>query len=149
MPTDGAEAGGSGRGGAAGGGPGKTGRQESGLDQAVEKLFRKGIAPATERMYAVARRRYWRFCERYGRPPLPVSERGLCQFVAFLAGEGLTLGSIKAYLAGVRQLQVEAGLGDPGLGAMAKLGQVVRGVLRLRAEQGVKQRHRKPRYWKC
>ena len=73
-----------------------------------------------------------------------MSERGLCQFVAFLAGEGLTHGSIKAYFAGVRQLQVEAGLGDPGLGAMAKLGQVVRGVQRLRAEQGVKQRRRKP-----
>ena len=73
-----------------------------------------------------------------------MSERGLCQFMAFLAGEGLTHGSIKAYLAGVRQLQVEAGLGDPGLGAMAKLGQVVRGVQRLRAEQGVKQRCTKP-----
>ena len=69
-----------------------------------------------------------------------MSERGLCQFVAFLAGEGLTHGSIKAYLAGVRQMQVEAVLGDPGLGAMAKLGQVVRGVQRLRAEQGVKQK---------
>ena len=39
---------------------------------------------------------------------------------------------------------MEAGLGEPGMGVMAKLGQVVRGVQRLRAEQGVKQRHRKP-----
>ena len=72
-----------------------------------------------------------------------MSERGLCQFVEFLAGVGLTHGSIKAYLAGVRQMQVEAGLGDLGLGAMTKLEQVVRGAQRLKAEQGVKQRRRK------
>ena len=111
---------------------GAAGRQKSGLDETVEELFRKGIAPTTECMYGVARRRYLRFCERYGRTPLPASERGLCQFVAFLAGEGLRHSSIKTYLAAVRQMQVEVGLGDPGMSAMAKLGQVVRGVQRLR-----------------
>ena len=110
----------------------------------MEELFRKGIAPTTERMYGVARRRYLRFCERYGRTPLPASERGLCQFVAFLAGEGLRHSSIKTYSAAVRQMQVEAGLGDPDMNVMAKLGQVVRGVQRLRAEQGKTQRRRKP-----
>ena len=73
-----------------------------------------------------------------------MSEKVLCQFVAFLAGEGLRHNSIKAYLAAVRQLQVEAGRGDPHIGAMAKLGQVVRGVQRLRSEQGKIQRQRKP-----
>ncbi len=84
------------------------------------------------------------FCGKYSWPPLPVSEKLLCQFVAFLAGEGLMHSSIKAYLAAVRQLQVEAGRGDPGLGKMAKLGQVVRGVQRWRSEQGRRQRQRKP-----
>ncbi len=110
----------------------------------METLFRKGIAPSTERMYGVARRRYLGFCGKYGWPPLPVSEKLLCQFVAFLAGEGLMHSSIKAYLEAVRQLQVEAGRGDPGLGKMPKLGQVVRGVQRWRSEQGRRQRQRKP-----
>ena len=44
----------------------------------------------------------------------------------------------------MRQMQVEVGLGDPGMSAMAKLGQVVRGVQRLRAEQGKTLRRRKP-----
>ena len=77
-----------------------------------------------------------KFCKKYSRPPLPVSGSGLCQFVACLAGEGLTHGSVKAYLAAVRQMQVEAGLGNPGLDAMAKLKQVIRRVQRLREEQG-------------
>ena len=73
-----------------------------------------------------ARWRYLRFCKRYGRTPLPASERSLCLFVAFLAGEGLRHSSIiNTYLAAVRQMQVEACLGDPGMSAMAKLGQVV------------------------
>ena len=74
-----------------------------------------------------ARWRYLRFCKRYGRTPLPASERNLCLFVAaFLAGEGLRHSSIiNTYLAAVRLMQVEAGLGDPGMSAMAKLRQVV------------------------
>ncbi len=35
-------------------------------------------------------------------------------------------------------------MGDPCLGAMAKLGQVVWGVQRLRSEQGIRQKQRKP-----
>ncbi len=119
----------------------QAGRQGSILEEVVEMLFRKGIAPSTDRMYGVARRRYLGFCEKYGRPPLPVFEKGLCQF---LAGEGLKHNSIKVYLVAVRQLQVEEGMTDPRLGAMAKLRQVVRGVQRLRAEQGKGQRHKKP-----
>ena len=110
----------------------------------MAELFKKGIAPTTERSYRTGRKKYVKFCEKYSRPPLPVSESGLCQFVACLAGEGLTHGSVKAYLAAVRQMQVEAGLGNPGMDAMAKLKQVIRGVQRLRAEQGQQQRRRKP-----
>ncbi len=66
----------------------------------------------------------------------------LCQFVALLAEEGLMHSSIKVYLAAVRQFQVEAGKGDPSLGRMAKLGQVVQGVQRLRAEQGKRKREK-------
>ncbi len=110
----------------------------------MDKLFQKGIAPSTKRSYGAARGRYIGFCGKYRWTPLPVSEKVLCQFVAFLAGEGLRHSSIKVYLAAVRQLQVEAGLGDPDLGGMAKLGQVIRGVQRLRAEQGKRQRQRKP-----
>ena len=90
------------------------------------------------------RKKYVKFCEKYSRPPLPVSGSGLCQFVACLVGEGLTHGSVKAYLAAVRQMQVEAGLGNPGLDAMAKLKQVIRRVQRLREEQGQQRRRRKP-----
>lgn len=62
-------------------------------------------------MYGAAKRRYLGFCGKYGTPPLPVTEKALCQYVAFLAGEGLKHNSVKTYLAAVRQLQVEAGMG--------------------------------------
>ena len=55
----------------------------------MENLFRNGIVPSKECMYAVARWRYLGFFKQYGRPPIPMPEKRLCQFVAFLAGEGL------------------------------------------------------------
>ena len=110
----------------------------------MAELFQKGIVPLTKRTYGSAKGRYIGCCRRLGRPPLPTSEARLCQFVALLAREGLAHGSIRGYLSAVQHLQREAGWGDPGMGSMAKLEQVLRGVKRLRAEEGKQKQQRKP-----
>lgn len=110
----------------------------------MEELFQKGIAPATERLYGAGARRYSNFCKTYHRQPIPATEGTLCMFVAHLTREGLSHGTAKSYLSAVRNWQVKAGFGDPKTGNMPRLGQTLKGLQRLRAEQGVSKRQRKP-----
>ena len=107
----------------------------------MDYFFSKGVAESTKRSYAVARARYHRFCEGKG---VPVSEPVVCAFVASLALEGLAGASIKVYLAGVRQAQVEKGFPDPNWGRMQRLGQVLKGIRRHQSERGLKKRVRHP-----
>ncbi len=110
----------------------------------MEELFQKGIAPATERLYGAGARRYSNFCKTYHRQPIPATEGTLCMFVAHLTREGLSHGTAKSYLSAVRNWQVKAGFGDPKTGNMPRLGQTLKGLQRLRTEQGVIKRQRKP-----
>ena len=60
--------------------------------------------------------------------PLPLIEHQLCQFVSYLANDGLSHVSIKGYLAALRHLQISNGLPDPAISAMPKLEGVVKGI---------------------
>ena len=117
----------------------------------MEFFFQRGLAESTKRTYSVAWSRYQRCCEAGGgggggggMRPLPVSEPGLCKFVASLAVEGLAANSIRIYPAEVRHAQIERGGQDPQWGSMLRLGQVLRGVRRCRAEEGFNGRVRHP-----
>ena len=65
-------------------------------------------------------------------------------FVAKLAAEGLKHRSIKTYMAGVRYLHIEEGLGDPFMPVLARLHYVLRGVKRAQGEDGAGRRERLP-----
>ena len=71
-----------------------------------------------------------RFCELYNLPPLPVSERVACLFVAFLVHQGLKPQSIDVYLSAVRHLQVVAGLPPMLRNQWPRLQYLLRGVKR-------------------
>ena len=137
---------------AAGGGtrwcPGRGGKGQAGaggrLGEAVELYLHKGVAESTRRTYTVAWSRYLRYCGAEGVPPLPVLERGLYRFVAALAVEGVASSTIRTYLAGVRHAQVERGRPDPQWGSIPRLGLVLKGIRRCRAEEGCKDRVRLP-----
>ena len=60
--------------------------------------------------------------------PLPLTERNLCLFVAFLATEGLQAKSISVYLAALRRLQISAGHSPPPQSSWLWLHYVLRGV---------------------
>ena len=92
------------------------------MGEDVDYFFSKGLAESTKRSYAVAWAKYHRFCEGKGWTPVPVSEPVVCAFVASLALEGLAGASIKVYLVGVRQAQVEKVYPDPNWGGMPKAG---------------------------
>ena len=52
---------------------------------------------------------------------MPAGEDVLCKFAAALATEGLPHRTIKSYMAGVRYLHIEEGLGDPFLQSSPRL----------------------------
>ena len=98
--------------------------------------FRKGIAPKTERQYEGVWRRYEDLCRRMGEDPLPVTENKAIAHVVTVADEGVQASTVNHHLAGLRQGQIRAGLPAPSWAAMARLGQVRRGVARRAAEKG-------------
>lgn len=100
------------------------------------------MTASTHRTYKTAERRYLKFCTSFSVKPLPVSEAGLCYYVACLGQEGLAHATIRTYLSGVRQIQIAHGLPEPQLAAMPRLQQVLRGV---RVERGKAGRTPRPR----
>ena len=100
-----------------------------GLEESVHFYFSKGLASSTQRTYKAGKTRYVTFCTKASISPLPVCERHLCSFVAYLAKEGLKFRTIKVYLSAVRHMQIEAAMPDPFKGVpMARLEYVTRGI---------------------
>ena len=64
-------------------------------------------------LHSTAQKRYISFCSSFGLSPLPLTERSLCLFAAFLAIQGPQASSIMAYLSAVRHLQIPVGLPSP------------------------------------
>ena len=96
----------------------------------MEQHFRNGIAPTTGQVYHSAKRRFLQFCSRANLNPLLLSEPLLCRYVSFLANDGLSPRRVKCYLSALCHLQVSMHLGDPQIGAMPRLEQVLKGVKR-------------------
>lgn len=61
-------------------------------------------------------------------------------FVASLHRESLSASTVKSYLSAVRYAQIALGLGDPGMGGMAQLEYVVKGMKRLSPSQSQRKR---------
>lgn len=102
------------------------------LDKAVHQYFVLRLAPATNKAYRNAVTMFSAFCMKYNiSTPFPVNQLLLCRFVMVQAEEGLSLVSIKTYLAGVCHAQIMRGLLEPRqeAGPMARLKLVQVGVL--------------------
>lgn len=84
------------------------------------------------------------FCVQYHLTPVPCSEHLLCQFAAHLAEAGLQASTIKCYLSAIRQLHIAKGAGDPAIGGMVKLEQVIRGIKSEQAKKATKTPPRLP-----
>ena len=101
----------------------------------------QALADSTRKTYAVAKKRYVRFCTTHHINILPSTERNLCHYVAILAKEGVRATSIKCYLSAVRHLHIEEGWGTPNMADMLKLELVIRGIKRAQGKTG----HARPR----
>ena len=79
------------------------------------QLVRRGIRDSTKRTYVSAQSQFRQFCECFKLCPLPVSEVTLLLYITSLYQKGLSHATIMVYLAGIRNLQIEAGFGEPNV----------------------------------
>ena len=76
------------------------------------------------------------FCKASACIPYPVTEDGLCRFVAYLADSNLKHQTIKSYLSAIRFGQIMAGFGDPFVSSMPILEYLLRGIKYNQAKRG-------------
>ena len=79
----------------------------------AKRLVRAGVRPSTARTDNSAQKRYMDFCSQYGLLALPADENTLLLYIAYLNSCGLCAGTVRVYLAGIRSLHIEEGLGNP------------------------------------
>ena len=94
----------------------------------MEHYFLTGLAPSTSRVYQAGIKRYIGLCHHLSTPPTPTTEELLCNFVAYLGINNISIGTIKVYLSAVRQLHIREGQSPPPIAEMARLNQVLRGI---------------------
>ena len=76
------------------------------LDSTVQSLTTAGISWTT--LTSGLSHFQW-FCQHNGLLPFPLSESTLCQFVARLFNDHLTIGSVRLYLSGLQFFQITQG----------------------------------------
>ena len=97
------------------------------LGHTAQELFVAGLAGSTQRAYRLGEKCFMDFCITAALQPFPVTEPTLSAFVAFLYKEGLSVSTVKLYLAAVRHAQIALGFGDPRIASMPKLEYVIKG----------------------
>ena len=91
------------------------------MEALLQELFTAGLAASTQKAYRAEEKRYISFFSLIQASPYLVFEHQLCKFVAFMYQEGLSVGTMKSYLAAVRHAQIALGLGDPVMVRMPQL----------------------------
>ena len=88
------------------------------LGPTIQGLLQAGLAPSTHWAYVAGKLKYLKFCKETGTPTIPVTERGLMHFIAYVTQQGLGYITMRSYRSEIRHLQVSAGGGDPEVGNM-------------------------------
>ena len=117
------------------------------LAQSLHCYFQAGLAPATQKAYQAAMKRFATFCTTFSiHNPFPLTELLLSYYAAHLADQGLAPQTIKSYLAALRNAQIGMGLPDPrDHSSMPLLKRVQAGISRIRQQSGThRQRIRLP-----
>lgn len=118
------------------------------MEQTVDGLLDLAVAGTTLKRYVSVWKRYTEWCGGLGEQPLPVTEELAMGYVVSLARDSMKAGTIKYHLAGLRMVQVRAGMAPPDWGAMARLSMLRKGLARAQATGDAEKLHREPVTWK-
>jgi len=114
------------------------------LDGFAVNYFTKGLADSTQQSYGSAQNRFLTFCPEAGLQPVPVSEKVLCYFVAYLANSKLKLCTIKSYLSAIRYFHIAEEANEPFTPVLHHLQYTLRVIKRCEVEQGSNNRESLP-----
>ena len=79
------------------------------MEKALHGFYSSGLAVSTQRAYSSGQKRFLAFCTKFNLPALPPSEHTIMLFISQLGLEGLSLSTIKSYLASIRNLLINHG----------------------------------------
>ena len=107
------------------------------MEGAVQHYYSESLAPSTKKVYNSGQKRFLEFCSLYKIVDvLPVTQELLCYFAAYLGRKGLGHSTVKSYLASVRSLQIDYGLGNPFDTSMPRLDRILKGIKVDQGKQG-------------
>lgn len=100
-------------------------------------MYIAGLAASTRKVHLSGKKQYILFCKDHKiTQALPVNEEILCYYVAYLGDKGLAFGTIKYYLAALRDLHIQYGFPSPTDTKMPRLDRILKGIEVTRGKQG-------------
>ena len=79
------------------------------METAFHEFYSQGLASSTQKCYSSGQKRFLTFCSSFNLQPIPPSEHTILLFISQLGLEGLSLSTIKSYLAAIRNLLINGG----------------------------------------
>ena len=99
------------------------------MEGALHKFYSQGLASNTKKCYSSGQKRFLSFCKKFNLDPIPPSEYTTLLFISQMGLEGLSLSTIKSYLASIRNLLINAGFPNHHI-YTPKVELVIRGIKR-------------------
>ena len=82
------------------------------LAPTFQKYFQDGLVPFTKRAYNSVINNFYLFCTKYIYDPFPITENVVCCFSVYMTESGLSVQTVKTYMAAIRNAYISLGLPD-------------------------------------
>ena len=113
------------------------------METAFHEFYSQGLASSTQKCYSSGQKRFLTFCSSFNLQPIPPSEHTILLFISQLGLEGLSLSTIKSYLAAIRNLLINGGFPNHQL-YTPRVELVIRGIKRSKVYSKNAKRSRLP-----
>ena len=101
------------------------------MENALHRFYTSGLATSTQKAYSSGQKRFLAFCTKFNLQAFPPSEHTILLFISQLGVDGLTMSTIKSYLASIRNLLINNGFQYTNLYS-TRVELVLRGIKRVK-----------------
>ena len=106
------------------------------MEIALQRFYKSGLAVSTQKAYTSGQKRFLAFCNQFNLLALPLSEHTIMLFISQLGVDGLSMSTIKSYLASLRNLLINNGLQNISIYS-PRVELVLRGIKRVKGSSAV------------